>query len=238
MATRPSSAAGQTVLIAGASRGLGLGMAAEFLRRGWNVIGTARASGGVELRALAQQHGDRLSVETLDIDRPEQVAALRARLAGTTLDLLFVNAGTTTQDEHVHVGDVSTEEFVRVFVTNALSPMRVIETFQDLVPGHGQIAAMSSGQASIANNMIGDREVYRGSKAALNQFMRSFAAREAESPRAMTVLAPGWVRTALGGPEATYGVEETAPALVDVLLAKMERPGLEFLDRFGKAVPW
>ncbi len=47
------------------------------------------------------------------------------------------------------------------------------------------------------------REVYRGSKAALNMFMRSFAARHAGNPRAMVLMAPGWVRTALGGSGGT-----------------------------------
>jgi NAD(P)-dependent dehydrogenase (short-subunit alcohol dehydrogenase family) len=97
---------------------------------------------------------------------------------------------------------------------------------------------MSSGQGSIAANETGKREVYRASKAALNMLMKSFAAREAEAPRAMALLAPGWIRTDLGGPEAPFTLEETVPKLVDVLIAKRARPGLEYLDRFGRGVPW
>jgi hypothetical protein len=51
-------------------------------------------------------------------------------------------------------------------------------------------------------------------------------------------MAPGWVQTGLGGPDAPFTIEESVPMVVDVLLAKRERPGLEFLDRFGQAVPW
>jgi NAD(P)-dependent dehydrogenase (short-subunit alcohol dehydrogenase family) len=54
-------------------------------------------------------------------------------------------------------------------VTNALSPMRVVEGLQDLVSAKGIIGVMSSGQGSISNNEKGGHEVYRGSKAALNQ---------------------------------------------------------------------
>ena len=97
---------------------------------------------------------------------------------------------------------------------------------------------MSSGQGSIANNETGLREVYRGSKAALNMFMRSFAARHAATSRAMVLMAPGWVRTEMGGPHGRLSIEESVPNLVNVLLAKQGKPGLEYLDYLGRTVPW
>ncbi len=227
-----------TALIIGASRGLGYAIAAELLKKGWTVIGTVRAGARTELHDLADEQQDRVAIEILDINAPDQIATLRDRLAGRILDILFVNAGTTTHDPHVHVGQVRTEEFTRVMVTNALSPMRAIEALQDLVPKNGLIGVMSSGQGSISNNENGGREVYRSSKAALNMFMRSFAAREADPQRAMVVMAPGWIRTALGGPDAPFGLEETIPDIVSTLLAKRGKPGLEYLDRTGQTVPW
>ncbi len=97
---------------------------------------------------------------------------------------------------------------------------------------------MSSGQGSLANNTNGNYELYRGSKAALNMFMRSFAVRQADTGRAFVLMAPGWIRTHLGGPDAPLTIEESIPSLVNVLLAKRERPGLEYLDRLGRTVPW
>jgi NAD(P)-dependent dehydrogenase (short-subunit alcohol dehydrogenase family) len=151
--------------------------------------------------------------------------------------MLFVNAGTSNNPEET-IGEVTTEEFVRVMVTNALSPMRVVEALHDLVTADGLIGVMSSGQGSVTNNANGMREVYRGSKAALNQYMRSFAARQANTPRGMVLMAPGWVRTDLGGPDARLTIEESVPNLVNVLLNKQGNPGLEYLDYLGRTVPW
>ena len=235
----PTSSTPRTILIIGASRGLGHAMAAEFLRRGWHVVGTVR--GGTTwtlLHDLADEYPDRVGIEVLDICEPAQLAALKQRLSGRTFDILFVNAGTTNEDPTQTIAEVSTEEFVRVMVTNALSPMRVVESLEQYVPPTGMIGIMSSGQGSVGNNETGRREVYRGSKAALNMFMRSFAARHAGSPRAMVLMAPGWVRPDLGGPGGRYSIEECVPPLVDTLLSRQGKPGLEYLNRLGQTVPW
>ena len=226
-----------TVLIIGASRGLGHAMAAEFLKKGWNVVGTVRGGARTKLHDLADEFVGRLEIEVVDICEPDQVASLRDRLAGRAFDMLFINAGVTNNPAET-IADVTTEEFVRVMVTNSLSPMRVLESLEQYVPETGLIGMMSSGQGSVANNETGLREVYRGSKAALNTFMRSFAARHSGDPRAMVLMAPGWVRTEMGGPDGRLSIEESVPSLVDVLLAKNGRPGLEYLDYLGRTVAW
>lgn len=230
--------AAPAILMVGASRGLGHALAAELVGRGWTVVGTVRdPTTRTPLHDLADAHPGRVDVQVLDINDPTQLTALHDTLSGRVFDILFVTAGTTS-NEQTPIGQVSTDDFVDVMVTNALSPIRVVETLSDLVSPTGLIGAMTSGQGSITNNTTALREVYRGSKAALNMFMKCVAVRQADTRRAFLLLAPGWIRTDLGGPDAPYTIEESAPLLVNLLLDKRERPGLEYLDRFGKTVPW
>ena len=84
----------RAALVVGASRGLGLGLAAELQRRGWNVVATMRDQAGERrLQALAAKPGGAVRVEHVDINDDAGVTALRRRLDGVVFDLVFVNAG-------------------------------------------------------------------------------------------------------------------------------------------------
>jgi NAD(P)-dependent dehydrogenase (short-subunit alcohol dehydrogenase family) len=226
-----------TVLLIGASRGLGYAIAAEYIDRGSQVVATVRGPDRTALHDLQGATGDRLEIEHVDINAPGQVEALRDRLASRSFDLLFVNAGVTNGRDET-AANVTTEEFMRLMVTNALSPMRVIEALGELVTPHGTIAIMSSGQGSIANNRRGGFEIYRASKAALNQLMRSYAARHHNEARTLLLMAPGWVRTELGGPDARLTVSESIPNLVETIDAQRGCIGLQYLDYLGQTVAW
>ncbi len=226
----------QNALILGASRGLGLAMAAEYHRRGWSVTATVRG-GGTGLHDLAARTPERLRVEMLDITVPMELAALRTRLSGQRFDLLFVNAGIANGPGEV-LATSSDAEFFRLMHTNALAPMRAIETLQDLVTPGGSIGVMSSGLGSVANNTTGGWEIYRASKAALNTLMRSFAVRPEAGARSLVVMAPGWVRTDMGGPNATLGIDESIPGVVDTIAALAGQQGVRFVNYKGDVIPW
>ena len=144
----PTSTPKKSLLLFGASRGLGLAIVEEYLKLGWRVVATARSGSGTALHALADKTDGRLQIEVVDITDTVGVSALRERLGSALFDLLLVNAGVANAGDE-DIADVSTDEFVRVMVTNALSPMRVVEAFKDLVPPAGAIAIMSSGQGSV-----------------------------------------------------------------------------------------
>ncbi|MET9415534.1 SDR family NAD(P)-dependent oxidoreductase [Streptomyces klenkii] len=225
----------RAALVIGASRGLGLVLADELARRGWRVIATTRRSGG-ELQASADAWNGRLKVESLEMTSPEQLTALRGRLEGCPLDLLFVNAAIDRGNLPIH--EVSTEMFTEVMTTNALSPLRALEALRGLVAPGGTVAVMSSDQGSISRNTEGGYELYKASKAALNQLMRSYATRHADDGHTKLLIDPGHNQTQLGGPDAPLVPQESIPAVVDVLEAQSGAPGLQFLDRHGETVPW
>ena len=225
----------RTALVIGASRGLGLVLANELARRGWLVIATTRRQ-STELQQAVDAWNGQLRIETLELTSDEQTRSLRARLADTRLDLLFVNAAINRGNQPIH--DVPTDTFSEVMNTNALSQLRALETLRELVTPGGTVAVMSSEQGSISRNDEPGFELYKASKAALNQLMRSYATRHAADSHTKLLIDPGHNQTELGGPDAPLTPQETIPAVVDVLETQAGAAGLQFLDRHGVPVPW
>jgi len=221
-------------LVVGASRGLGLGLAQELKRRGWKVVATVRDDAG---RQRLQQLGG-IEIETLDINDDAGIAALHRRLSDRTFGLVFVNAGIAPPEGH-DAAAASREEAAAVFLTNAVAPIRLARAFLDRVnPTTGIVAFMSSGLGSVADKTGSYSDLYSASKAALNSLSRSFAA--ALAGRRVTVLdiAPGWVRTDMGGPDAPLSVEESVRGIVDVLERRAGTGRHGFVDYRGRDVAW
>lgn len=223
-------------LIVGASRGLGLGLAGEHLKRGWHVTATARDDRSA-LETLAAGAGDRLVLETVDIGKPDTVTALARRLEGQTFDLLFLNAGIMA-GRGVALGEVADGDIVNIFLTNAINPIRVADVLLPRVAKGGTVAFMSSILGSIGTNEDGRAELYRASKAALNSLIRSFRARHA--PADLTVLAvhPGVVRTAMGGPSAPLDIATSITGVTDMLEKRHGTGGQAFVDYRNQFIPW
>jgi len=226
------------ILVIGASRGLGEAIVETYAARGARVVGTEKTDAQSPLRAFAHRGNNLVEVERVDITVPEEIASLRDRLEGRTFDLLFVVAGISLAAQDAIGADIDTHDFERMMVTNVLGVMRTVERLQDLVVPDGTIAVMSSGQGSVSDNTSGGFEVYRATKSALNQMFRSYAARHRDDGRALLLMAPGWVKTGLGGPNAILEISESILPLVDTIDAQRGVPGLQYLDRHGKAVAW
>jgi NAD(P)-dependent dehydrogenase (short-subunit alcohol dehydrogenase family) len=227
-----------TILLVGASRGLGLGLAREYLDRGWQVIATAR-SAAPELQALMAEADGRLVVEQVDIMDDDNVAALRDRLAGRKLDVVFLVAG-IGGPVVPPIHEVFAEQAGEVYLTNAYAPVVCAEALAGLVVPGGVVAFMSSmlGSLGRANEFEG-MEAYRASKAALNMLARIFARRHGSAFQVLC-LAPGWVRTDMGGPNAPLDVVTSVRGLADTIAQAHDRqPGdAAFFNYNGQEMPW
>ncbi|MDC0121378.1 SDR family NAD(P)-dependent oxidoreductase [Amylibacter sp.] len=223
-------------VVIGASRGLGLGLVKEFLRRDCRVTATYRSPETAQPLLDLSKEDAGLDVEKVDINASDQVMELAIRLKRTKVDFLFVNAGISLgQDEKVQ--NVDRNDFVSLLVTNAYSPMQVIDALDHKVRKDGMIAVMSSDLGSIENNLTGNWEVYRASKASLNTLMKSRAATKADR-RTYLCLSPGWVRTDMGGDTAPLDVATSASGLVDTMLKLAGSRGVQFLNYKGQTVEW
>jgi NAD(P)-dependent dehydrogenase (short-subunit alcohol dehydrogenase family) len=231
------AASSGTALIVGASRGLGLGLAGAFLKRGWDVVATARGAAiPPGLAALKASSGDRLEIERVDIGLPDEVSSLRERLAGRSLDLLFIVAGIGS-DESEKVATTPLDAFVKVMATNAYWPVRFAEGFADLVTPTGTIALMTSQLGSLTRNTFGGYESYRASKAALNMMTLSAAPRWGAG-RTVLLVHPGWVRTDMGGPNAPLDLETSVTGMVDTIETRSGRTGVGYVDWENRDLPW
>ncbi|WP_414442320.1 SDR family NAD(P)-dependent oxidoreductase [Burkholderia sp. 22PA0106] len=225
-----------TVLVIGASRGLGLALAEEYARRDWSVIATVRGP-SANLDELKAHYPTNLEIETgIEISDAASVKDLRERLNGRTFDVLFVNAGIARSIE-LTPSSAPEQDFLDMMLVNAFSPVRLIEALEDLVSTEGTIAVMSSELGSIENNN-GFWDLYSSSKAALNMLMKCYLGHQPDNGRSLLLIAPGWVRTEMGGSEATFSIEESIPLVVDTVIRNQGKAGLRFIDRFDETLPW
>jgi NAD(P)-dependent dehydrogenase (short-subunit alcohol dehydrogenase family) len=228
----------RTALVVGASRGLGLGLVKELAGRGWRVIATLRSpKTAAGLTEFAKTCGDRVRLETLDLERGDQIDALAERLVGETLDLLFVNAGLSLG--RMKAGAASREDVARLFVTNTVAPIHVAEAFLGKMrDGTGVIAMMSSGLGSVAGDGFAGADLYSASKAALNKLTRGFASGLRDRKITVLSISPGWVRTDMGGANAMLSVEESCKGVIDVVEAKAGSGAHGFYNHQGGVVAW
>ncbi|RQY04093.1 short chain dehydrogenase [Burkholderia stagnalis] len=200
----------KTVLIVGASRGLGREFVRQYRRDGWNVIATAPDDASLAaLRELGAH------AHALDIAQPEQIAALGWKLDGERLDAAVIVSGVYgPQTEGVET--VTADDFDAVMHTNVRGPMQLLPILLPLVEdSRGVLAVVSSRMGSIGEATGTSGWLYRASKAALNDVLRiaSLQARHA----ACVSLHPGWVRTAMGGAQAAIDPQTSVTGMRRVL---------------------
>ncbi len=193
------SAQAATVMITGASRGIGFEFAQRYAERGWDVIATARSPGDdAELQALAQKF-DNVRIETLDVTDHAGIDALAAKLEGTAIDVLINNAGISGGRNTQEFGAIDYSVFDDVMNINVLGPLKVTEAFLDHVAASEQkkIINISSSEGRLSNVRGARQPFYRASKSALNMVMKNVSIHPEVQSKGVIIglLTPGFVDT-------------------------------------------
>ena len=223
----------KTILVTGASRGIGLEWTRQCLERGHRLLATCRNPDNAEaLSTLRESHPDLLNILPLDVEDEGSVTRLFSELEkkSESIDLLFNNAGIIDWEDMLNVSSASLEKIYKVNVVGALLVLRAA------IPclrrsSNPVVANVSSRLGSIelrGNTQLGGAIGYQCSKAALNMLTKQASIDLA--PFGITVLSqsPGWVRTDMGGSEAKFSVEEA----VTNMLGHLEDAGPSFNGKF------
>lgn len=225
-------------LVTGANRGIGFEVARELARQGFTVfIGARDAKAGRAAAEKLQSDGEITALE-IDIADAESIrrAAEEFSRQADHLDVLVNNAGICL-DEDKDIVNVSAGTFEKTLRTNTLGPLLVAQAFVPLLRKSDapRIVNVSSGGGQLADGADGWAPAYCISKTALNGVTSQLAA--ALPKFAVNSVCPGWVRTEMGGSDATRSVAEGAAGIVWLATdAPQEETGKFWRDR--KVIPW
>lgn len=222
-----------TVLIVGASRGIGLEFVRQYVADGARVIGTVRRDEDAsKLRAIGAKP---LLLDMLD---EAMVASLGDKLTGEKLDVVILNAGVYGPRTMAIEGPGGLD-FDAVMHVNVRAPMQLIP---QLVPGleaaGGKLAVISSRMGSISLTSSTAGWLYRTSKAALNAVLRATSLEL--GPRGVVCIAfhPGWVRTDMGGAGADIDPATSVSGMRRVIASANASQNGKFLTFNGEQLAW
>jgi NAD(P)-dependent dehydrogenase (short-subunit alcohol dehydrogenase family) len=236
----------RTVLVTGASRGLGL----EFVRQyapAAQVIACCRNPGKArELAALAAGFPGRVRPEALDVTDHAAIRALAAKLHDTPIDLLINNAGDIgprdpdgTRLSEQLFGTINYAEWERVIDVNVFGPTRVAEAFCEHVAASAE-KKMVFVSSLAGSNVEGKHLVfaYCSSKAMLNKVVTMLARALRERGIICAAVCPGHAKTELGGPSAQVQVSESIRGLRRVIAGLTLAETGSFTRYDGTPVAW
>jgi NAD(P)-dependent dehydrogenase (short-subunit alcohol dehydrogenase family) len=228
----------QKYLITGANRGIGLALVRQLLADGHNVIATARQpQESADLKELEMIHRENISLAQIDVNSDESVegcAAILRDLVGS-IDVLINNAGLFPEEGDETLAEMTPQLFRDAFETNVLGPFRMVRAFLSMLENteNPRIVNISSGAGSISEKEDYSYYAYSTSKAALNMLTRAMAAELKPNGICVVALSPGWVKTAMGGPNALISAERSAAAIAKTIAGLTLKQTSTFMGRDG-----
>ncbi|MDP6165856.1 MAG: SDR family oxidoreductase [Gammaproteobacteria bacterium] len=226
----------QHILITGANRGIGLQLTKHYLQAGCQVIATYRNAH--DCKQLEDLQCPQLALIQADVGNDQDLNNLAQFLHGRGLDLIINNAG-VFGPRNQELGTIDRETWRQVLEINTISPLMLAQALADnLAQNKGTLAIISSKVGSIDDNSGGAGYMYRSSKTAVNQVVKSLSIDLAPYKIPVVALHPGWVRTDMGGPNGLIDVQESVSGLSHVIdRISMKQTG-QFFNYDGSRIPW
>lgn len=225
----------KNIFITGGNRGIGKGLV-KILAKYHNVVFSVRdkQKGEETLNDIGNAKVGFVVMDVNDIDSVLK-AVLELKKQFDRIDILFNNAGILIPEYEVPAVKTSEESILETFQTNTLGPLRVIKSMMGLMSRGSRIINISSGMGQLFE-MEGGSLAYRLSKTALNALTKILSIELAKHEIKINAICPGWVKTDMGGNNATLTVKESTRKIVEFAL-RDEFPNGKFL-RHGEIIPW
>lgn len=238
----------QTVLVTGANRGIGFEIARQYLARGAEVLACCRAPDKAQGLLDLRPRYPSLGIFKADMGDFSSLESLAYALKDKKIDLLINNAGSygpkgiPEGKSYQTFGAVDYQIWSDILRINLQAPLRMAELFVENVAASAgkTIVMMSSELGSIAGNIsAGQSYSYRSSKAALNMVTKGLALDLAGRGITVVAMAPGWVRTDMGGRDiAALSPAESVAGQISVLASLQLKDSGSFVDYRGAKLPW
>ncbi len=224
----------KTILIIGASRGLGLEFVRQYRHDGWEVIATHRRA--VDDKKLAALGAETIVLDTTDV---AYIAAFTESLGKRSLDVAIYNAGVYGPREASVTAPASLKDFDSVMHANVFGALQMIPIVAPrLIKNKGTFAFVSSMMGSIGG-MTGPHGVtYRASKAALNAVVKAASFEYASKDINAFVMHPGWVQTDMGGDGADITPEVSITGMRKVIATATTKSNGGFFNYTGEEIAW
>ena len=225
------------ILVTGCNKGLGLGFVKHYLNhKGHNIFATQRdVNTPSELTELKKNH-PQLSIHSLDIQNRYQHQQLLEELKSQKLDIVIHNIGTFGPRPQ-SLDTVCQETTLNTIDINAVAPLELTHKLLPLIKKSEQpkIVFISSLMGSIQDNTSGHFYHYRSSKACLNAMVKSLSIDVYSQGISTLILHPGWVKTDMGGPQATLTIDESVSNMIQQINKNFKHL---YIDIHGNPIPW
>ena len=223
----------QTVLITGVSRGIGKALAGKFLEEGWSVVGTF-------LNTHPEFSHEKFFEVPLNLANPESVQSAIDEISklGKSVDVLINNAGVLLDEDDTILVP---EKLRGTLDVNLIGTAAFTERALALLSSDAHIVNVSSSAGSVALTLEKKSHhpnfypAYKISKAGLNMYTATLAARLSPEGKTVSSVHPGWVRTDMGGEDAPLSPEEAALHIYQLAISRPETGGFWFK---GERLPW